>query len=436
LRIVLTINFLLVFLTDRMPKKLNMRLAERLTTFALITILFLALTSISEGAEFKIVPSITLSEEYNDNIFLVKEGKEEDYITRVRPSITLEYKMPRWESNVEYGFDYRYYAKKTRNDRVAHTLYSETNIEIIKKVFFLNLEDIYKRVSLNVTRDFTAESIFVNQTDQNIFNLNPYFVLRPASLLTVTTGYIFSDIWNRRDEAIDRIYNIAYIDSAFEVSPRVTLNARYEYSQVDTDAIDYNQNDISFGPRYNYAEGSYLFFMVGNTWLDFEGPDSFSNILWDAGITHKLATFTALLSSTRSYIVNPTSALTRKEQYKISISRTSERVSFDISIFYREFIRDAVNEGRKTTSYGISGDILYALTPKMTGTFGFNITKFQEEIANTYTNRYIPTLGIKYLLLEDLNLNFEYKYIDSFSPKLEGNNYKKNRLILSLRKSF
>ncbi|HSA79019.1 MAG TPA: hypothetical protein VLG72_09200, partial [Nitrospirota bacterium] len=40
----------------------------------------------AEGAEFRIVPSIMVGEEYNDNVFLTRYNKLDDYITRVIPA--------------------------------------------------------------------------------------------------------------------------------------------------------------------------------------------------------------------------------------------------------------------------------------------------------------------------------------------------------------
>ena len=51
------------------------------------------------GAEFRIQPGIALSEEYNDNIFLVPEKMEYDYIARISPSINIIYNGPFWDWN-------------------------------------------------------------------------------------------------------------------------------------------------------------------------------------------------------------------------------------------------------------------------------------------------------------------------------------------------
>ena len=72
------------------------------------------------AAEFSIRPGITVSEEYDDNIFLTPTDREDDFVTRVMPSILFKYKIDRWDLDLNYAYDYRYYDKRTRKDDTTH----------------------------------------------------------------------------------------------------------------------------------------------------------------------------------------------------------------------------------------------------------------------------------------------------------------------------
>ncbi|MEF9427222.1 MAG: outer membrane beta-barrel protein [Candidatus Mariimomonas ferrooxydans] len=110
-----------------------MNIKEIPITFLTVIIFIVSSTVIAFGVEFKIEPSLTLGEEYNDNIFLQKDNEVDDYITRVRPSFTLHYKAPMWEWDVDYIFDYRYYSKGAREADTTHDLDVIGRIEIIKE---------------------------------------------------------------------------------------------------------------------------------------------------------------------------------------------------------------------------------------------------------------------------------------------------------------
>src|SRR5574337_1783207 len=74
------------------------------------------------GAEFSVQPSLTLSEEYNDNIFLSPKEPVHDYISRLVPSIHAVYDAPAWQWNLAYAFDYRYYRYESKRHDSTHDL--------------------------------------------------------------------------------------------------------------------------------------------------------------------------------------------------------------------------------------------------------------------------------------------------------------------------
>ncbi|GBE06244.1 hypothetical protein BMS3Abin10_01889 [bacterium BMS3Abin10] len=406
----------------------------RLTSLIFAIIFIFSLFGMSEGAEFSMRPSIMIGEEYNDNIHLQKD-KIDDYITRVQPSIELEYREPRWELDLSYLLDFSYYAKGTRTDDLTHAIDAKGHMEILREFFFLNIKDSYRRVSLDIARDFTKESQFERQSDRNIFDLNPYFVLKPGSLITVTTGYIFSDIWYKEETAVNRREYIAYSDLVYELSSRVTLNAGYKYTQDDAEEMDYSKNDVSFGSRYNYAGESFVFITVGNSWLDFDKVKSSSQIFWNAGITHIFPAVTVSLESALEYIQDPDGSLVRRDNYVMSVRKVGDKISLGTYISFREF-RNAVNKMLDTRSYGIGGDCRYEFTSRLAGTVNFTYERFEEELFDAKTRSYRPVLKIEYILSEGLTLAFIDQYTDSYSLEIEENNYKNNRVMVQVKKDF
>jgi hypothetical protein len=52
------------------------------------------------GDEFKLIPSISLKEEYNDNLFFTERDKEKDFITTISPGLELSNKTERLDLNL------------------------------------------------------------------------------------------------------------------------------------------------------------------------------------------------------------------------------------------------------------------------------------------------------------------------------------------------
>ena len=155
----------------------------------------------AHGAEFNAKSSVSVSEQYNDNIYLTESGRTTDYITRVLPSFDLNYKAPLWKWDMAYTLDYRHYANGSVADNFAHDLLLDNSTELLKKFFYLDVKEQYTRASLSLTRNYTQESLFVNQSDRNDAVITPHFVFRPGAETTMDLGYTYENIWYKNSLA-------------------------------------------------------------------------------------------------------------------------------------------------------------------------------------------------------------------------------------------
>ncbi len=160
------------------------------------TVLFtiLSIATVAQGAEFEMHPSLAVSEEFTDNVFETRTNRTSDYITQTLPGLAMSYKAPALTANLDYVFDYRHYARNTVPDDIAHTLSADGHLTAVKNLLFLDVSDEYQRVSLDVTRDVTKESLFVDQTDRNVVTASPYLMFNPMERIMVKTGYRFIDV--------------------------------------------------------------------------------------------------------------------------------------------------------------------------------------------------------------------------------------------------
>jgi len=55
----------------------------------LIAVVLLSCPSLVWGNEFRLVPSISIKEEYNDNIFFLTDDIRNDFITTISPSLEM-----------------------------------------------------------------------------------------------------------------------------------------------------------------------------------------------------------------------------------------------------------------------------------------------------------------------------------------------------------
>ena len=100
------------------------------------------------GAEFTIKPSITLREEYDDNIYLTPDNRVGDYITRILPSVYLNYRAPMWDLTMNGTINWFYYAKRDQSN-ATYDANLTSNMKLINNLLYFDVSDIYSSVVLN-----------------------------------------------------------------------------------------------------------------------------------------------------------------------------------------------------------------------------------------------------------------------------------------------
>ena len=389
-------------------------------------------------AEYRIQPALTLSEEYNDNIFLTPKNPTQDYITRALPSIHFLYTAPLWDWDVAFAYDYRYYAHKSKIHDSTFTLNLANHTTLVKDFFFIDLKDVYSRVSLDTTRDYTQQSNFLNQTDSNVASATPYFTLRLSSRMTGTTGYQYRNIWYKDPAAIDKTEHSVFAHLSDEMSLRTYMNADIRYTRSETRLITYNRTDVSAGPRYEYAEGSTLWFNIGNTWFASEQQDiRGSQVFWDTGFAHKFRTYTLSFVAALTYIDDPLRILRREDRYVGTFRKETERFTLGFTAGLWEY-RDILTKHLQNSRYGTSGTVSYRITPALQGTYSLSIDRNEDNVMRTFSMLYLDEVRLAYQLGASTALAVDYRFTHGYSPDPinYGLNYDNNRISLQLTKQF
>ena len=410
--------------------------------FFVVAITFACLNNkpaLAANIEFK--PSIAISEEFTDNILEVAKNKRNEYITRVQPGFSSRYEAPLWNWDMGYNFDYQNYARNSRSNDYTHYAKLIGNISLLNNFLNLHLDDSYQRVTLDVARDVATESsLFLNQTDQNKATIFPYLIWRLGEKSSLKTGYSYTDIryWG---EGIERREHGAIADLNHEFTSQFSLTASYGFTHLESRPSQYNQHNISGGFRYEYADKSFIFGKVGNTWQQFKNGGSSSFIFWNAGITHDMGFAVATLESNVQTAVDPLSVSTKETSYIGKIEKKLQRGMIDFSVGYSEFIDSETNNGnRRKLAFSSFGS--YEIMPSLTSSIGATFDHFYETINSgmTGTDFYYhlsATAGLGYTFYHDIKVSLNYIYdtkrnaIDNATDAIVT-----NRVALELRKTF
>jgi hypothetical protein len=391
-----------------------------------------------EGAEFRLQPGIGISEGYNDNIFLTPGNKSYDYITDIAPSVNIMYKVPLWDWDVSYLYDYRHYARyvdlNTRQNN-SNYLNIVNRTRIKDEYMFLDIRDNYSRVSLDPTRDFTKESTFVNQTDRNILTVNPYFIIRPTSQMTLTTGYTYLNTWYKDPNAINTVDNTVYTGLQQDLSRRSIVTAGIRHSQGKNSIQDYTLDDVYLGQSFEYAENSTISVAAGNTWFQTKDAEKITQLTWDANVTHRYSTLTITYETGLRFIPDPYLVLRREDRYLATLRKDAERTSLMLSGGLIEY-RDVKYKHLQNTDYRLSGVISHAVTTKSKMILSLTADRWDDNQTGTSTERYLTGVRFEHMPTEKLTLALDYRYTNVYSQYNYLEIYDNNRFTVEFRKVF
>jgi hypothetical protein len=201
-----------------------------------------------------LTPSVTVSEEYNDNVFLDNTKKEWDLITRITPGVSFEVGDPTYRLAAGYFFTADLYARHPELNQAfdAHSFIGDA------------LWKVSPRLTLNAFDTFTltTDTNLVNQesvaTGRNRSYSN-YMGGGASYLLTPLTSLRGGALWVvQRFQSEDLFDSDTYgIDLALDrtLTPRLTGTVAYEYRFFNIQGLpDTTTHTPRLGVRFRFTE--------------------------------------------------------------------------------------------------------------------------------------------------------------------------------------
>jgi uncharacterized protein (PEP-CTERM system associated) len=85
-----------------------------------------------------VVPTVTLQEEFTDNVLQTETNRRWDLVTLLTPGLTIGANTPRLNLSLQYAPTLEYYARTSSQDAIAQQAYGVGNLVIVPDTLFLN----------------------------------------------------------------------------------------------------------------------------------------------------------------------------------------------------------------------------------------------------------------------------------------------------------
>jgi hypothetical protein len=396
----------------------------------------------SASAEFnyQLTPGISLSEDYNDNLFLAQTNTISDYITGLTPSLSFDIMTEPTDLRFFYAPTFVFYRDNKEFNTTRH-LATLTWGQALSKHLRFDLKDTYYRSEEPI--EYSDVVVGVRDTRQtyqrNLGEVSASFLFGPENRISL--GYSVNHLKNE-DPTIDngRIQNpLANLAYWFNIRNGLELNYRYTkadfWRDVGVAGDDFTGN--AGGARYIHRFNPRTSIFVGYniTTRDFDVlPADFNVHDGLAGFEHAFSPKVSL-SLAGGYFTVDFEQSDEQESgptYDALLTTRFERGTFTIGgtggwWFYGDYI-DPQNRGF-TQYYRGDARIEYQLAER----FGVYAGGFYRLDRNVITNRewdiWRADAGINWNFLRYCTLSLDYRYADR-NDDVNIEDYKNNRVML------
>jgi hypothetical protein len=399
----------------------------------------------SSIAKVDITPSVTVMEEYNDNLFLTDSAKEFDYTTKVSPNILLEYSpSSSLDLSLDYRLDFRFYS---RNSRFNDTDLKDTqNVNLSAQArpmnrVFIDLSDNYRRVPVDVRRKTAVDNVIRNMTDNNVFMVSPYAILPLSSTLSTTLGYKYINTWFDSKENTDSESHTAFLALTNKFSSALSLALRYDYckylpSEQRTVKLfeDYDKHSGSIGLTYQIGPSLAVNGQVGKSYLKFETGNNRQNTFWNFNVDYNMKESTSLGAGySTMFNDSSTSGVYKSQRYDMYF-KTGTKVKLSINPYHShdEYLS---SDDREDRIFGIIANLDFPVTSQMDLLLDGLLERQKFLPGDEKVCKYSIGTTVNYKLSSKITSGIGYRFNNSNS-NIDSEDYKNNIVWLQAKVVF
>jgi hypothetical protein len=395
--------------------------------------------------QIELIPAISVSETYDDNINLTNTNKESDYITTATPALTLNVLTQNTKLGISYAPSFVWYADYTENDTTRHLANANWEQQLTQHLNF-RLADTYLNSEdpLQDTLDVQGIRRTRNKYWVNTFNGSFGYVFGAENILNV--GYTNEYRKNNEVTLDNSVVNTPFADLTywFDVKNGMTLTYAYSdvtYSRNDNLPAEDDYTGNAAGIRYNRRFSPHSTGYIGFTYTDrdFDGfTQDYQVYQGYVGVDHSFSPEYTFAGSIGYYTqVNEITDNNSGPAFTLALTRTFSRGNITIGGdggWYEEYLQRGIGFTSNFTQY-YGGYIrgTYRLLERLSIYAGASYRHDKDQL-NIASDFITANCGLTWTFLRWFSLSLDYRYTDR-NDDIEFNSYTDNRVMLILSAS-
>jgi hypothetical protein len=417
--------------------------------FLCLSVFFFTWLASSVAAEVKITPSIALREEYNDNIFLTATNKKDDFITSITPALHVEYTVRILTLSLDYGLDFRFYAKNHDQNLTTPMNTQKAKVDTIfspyKDIFLIKVLDEYARVPIDQRKQVAVNNYIVNLTDSNHLFVSPYVEYPISGIIKPRFGYSYQNDWYKVGNSYENHDGFAGIGVDF--TPNINASITYDYlihRLIGTPKFavsdNYDRQTVLSAATYKVNPKLSLNGSVGATWFNYKNSnndntshtnDNAPNMLGNAKITYQLTELISLGALYNLGYVDSVNAGTYKTEKAEGTISYNGKIPLTVSIHRTTDTYTVIDRKDESSGITVNSSIPIPVMPKLSGILTGMYDSYTFNPGNEKVRRY--SAGISFareMRITTLTIGYTFNRNNS---SIDANDYTNNIVYIKAR---
>ncbi len=372
-----------------------------------VLILLLFAVKTYAASEYKIEPSLSLSEEYNDNLFLTRSERISDFISYVSPAIDLSAKSINTDLRLSYSPTFSFYGSHNELNDTAHRF-------AVNGAFTLS-----ERLSSNLTGSYVKSS--ETSDIRAIPDIGPVTVRAEWKYLTISGG------------------------ASYRLSDKLFYTLGLSYFNADTNAPNLNKVRTysgTMGFDYKTSEKTTLSVNAAYTKYDISSASDASGQNYLIAVTHRLSQSVTMAASAGVIVTKVQNAGKSAIEFGGGLSFTKTLEIGEAELSFKQNVIPSVESSAPLRAQTIALRLSTPITKKLGGSLSASYSNFKSikstevNADNIDTNEIGFNPALTYSFTPSANLILSYSYVDSNDKIDNGNDFHNNIVLLTLRLSY
>ncbi len=346
--------------------------------------------------------SLSVSEEYNDNILLVGSDPMDDFITYVAPGIGVSLRSQSSQIRLDYSPTFSFYSSHSDLNETAHSLAATATFALSSKASASVRDTFVKSSETDALSEITDIGPITRRVERRYHTFNTALTYRLAPHVNGVAGISYSDL--------------DYAEPDLSEVKTLGGNVRLEYRLSDTLSLFANGTIL----KYDYR------------------PDSDALVQeYTAGLTYRYnPRFSITLTGGPTITkIEETGETDTGYGGGISLTRTDERGTATLSL--AQSVVSGVESGEPLRSRSAALSVTRDISARWNISFSASYNEYETiDTDTTDANTIAVGGGITYRISSFANMNVNYRYSDYEDNSVGANSYQNHIVILRLNLAY